>query len=166
MFLHAGLDLYADQVYLREKLLYSDNIIVVCDFNRQFIQERYADIYPLISGKIHLYHLGLDLSTFPYQPNHRPASKILAVGSLEKYKGYEYLLRAAFELSRRGVYFELEFVGDGKEAEFLKLLAKQLSISDRVRFTGWLRPAMSKLRWREQRYSFIPRMVWEMQFRQ
>jgi glycosyltransferase involved in cell wall biosynthesis len=141
MFLHAGVDLYADQVYLREKLLYSDNIIVVCDFNRQFIQELYSDIYPLISSKIHLYHLGLDLATFPYQPNHRPAGKILAVGSLEKYKGYEYLLHAAFELSRRGVYFELEFVGDGKEAEVLKTLAKQLLISDRVRFTGWLRPA-------------------------
>jgi len=140
MFLHAGLDLYADQVYLREKLLYADNIIVVCEFNRRFIERLYGDIYPLIKKKIHLYHLGLDLSAFPYRSGQRPTSKIVAVGALEKYKGYEYLLRAASELSQRGISYELEFVGDGKEAQSLKRLAKELSITERVRFTGWLQP--------------------------
>jgi len=140
MFLHAGVDLYADQVYLREKLIYADNIIVVCDFNRRFLQTEFADIYPIISEKIHLYHLGLDLSIFSYQPNHRPMSKILAVGALEKYKGYEFLLSAVQELRRRGIYCEVELVGDGKEAERLKRLAEQLSISENVQFTGWLSP--------------------------
>jgi len=133
-------DLYADQVYLREKLIYADNIIVVCDFNRRFLQTEFADIYPIISEKIHLYHLGLDLSTFSYQPNHRPMSKILGVGALEKYKGYEFLLSAVQELRRRGIYCEVQLVGDGKEAECLKRLAKQLSISENVQFTGWLPP--------------------------
>jgi colanic acid/amylovoran biosynthesis glycosyltransferase len=140
MFLHAGIDLYQDQVYLRQKLLYADNIIVVCDFNRRFIEQRYTDIYPLISDRIHEYHPGLDFSAFPYQPNGRPAQKILAVGVFAKYKGFEYLLRAAYELSRRGLNYELELIGDGKEASSLKALAKDLSISERVRFPGWLAP--------------------------
>ena len=47
MFLHAG-DLYQDQVYLREKLLYADNIFVVCDFNRQYISNYYKDVFNLL----------------------------------------------------------------------------------------------------------------------
>ena len=140
MFLHAGIDLYTDQVYLRQKLLYADNIIVVCDFNRRFIQDLYPDLYPLISHKIRTYNLGLDLSGFPYHPTGRPAQKILAVGALHKYKGFEYLLRAAQELTGRGIDYELELIGDGIEADSLKRLAKELLISERVRFTGWCRP--------------------------
>jgi glycosyltransferase involved in cell wall biosynthesis len=141
MFLHAGIDLYEDQVYLREKLLYADNIFVVCDFNRQFIRNLYADIYPSISEKIYEYHLGLDFAEFPYQPNGRPAHKLLAVGAFEKYKGFDYLLKAAAELSRRGIDYDLDLVGDGVEANSLKNLATQLSITDKVRFLGWLQPA-------------------------
>ena len=141
MFLHAGIDLYSDQVYLREKLLYADNIIVVCDFNRQFIRNRYPDIYPSISKNIYEYHLGLDFAEFPYQPDGRPKQRLLAVGYFAKYKGFDYLLKAAAELSRRGIDYELELVGDGKEANSLKNLAKELSITDKVRFLGWLRPA-------------------------
>jgi glycosyltransferase involved in cell wall biosynthesis len=141
MFLHAGIDLYQDQVYLREKLLYADNIFVVCDFNRQFIRNRYADIYPSISKKIYEYHLGLDFAEFPYQPNGRPPQKLLAVGAFEKYKGFDYLLKAAAELSRRGIEYDLDLVGDGVEANSLKNLARQLSITDKVRFLGWLKPA-------------------------
>jgi glycosyltransferase involved in cell wall biosynthesis len=141
MFLHAGIDLYQDQVYLRQKLLYADNIIVVCDFNRQFIRSRYADIYPTISKKIYKYHLGLDFAEFPYQPNGRPIHRLLAAGVFEKYKGFEYLLRAVSELSRRGIEYDLELIGDGKEANPLKNLARELLITDKVRFLGWLPPA-------------------------
>ena len=44
LFLHAGTDLYRDQVFLKQKLLYADNIFVECEFNRRFIQ----DLYPAI----------------------------------------------------------------------------------------------------------------------
>src|SRR5215813_12981611 len=56
MFLHAGMDLYEGQVYMRKKLLHADNIIVVCDFNRKFLQEHFNDIFPQISEKIQKYH--------------------------------------------------------------------------------------------------------------
>ena len=141
MFLHAGIDLYWDQVFLRQKLLYADNIFVVCDFNRQFVRRRYPDIYPAISENIHEYHLGLDLSAFPYRPHGRPSRRILGVGTFAKYKGYEFLLRATAELHRRGINCELELVGDGKEANSLKKLARELSISGKVHFPGWLKPA-------------------------
>jgi len=140
MFLHAGIDLYEDQVYLPEKLLYADNIIVVCDFNRRFLERLYPTVYPSIAGKIFEHHLGLDFEEFPYQPAGRQPRRILAVGTFAKYKGFEYLVRAVAELSRRGVDFELELVGDGKEGNALRALASELSISEKVRFPGWLHP--------------------------
>jgi glycosyltransferase involved in cell wall biosynthesis len=149
MFLHAGMDLYEGHVYMKEKLLYSDNLIVVCDFNRQFLREQYTEIFPLISPRIYKYHLGLDLETFPYQPDGRAHLKILAVGALEKYKGFDYLLRAGRHLSDRGVNYEIELIGDGPEENFLKRLADELNIREKVRFLGWLpfhdvRTAMSQ----------------------
>ncbi len=138
MFLHAGADLYDNQVYLREKLLHADNIIVVCDFNRQFIRKIYPDIFHLISEKIHLHHLGLDFGEFPYEPDGRPLQRIVAVGRFDRTKGFDYLLRAVRELMLRGADVELELVGDGDQADFLRQLAQDLGIADRVRFRGWL----------------------------
>jgi len=138
MFLHAGTDLYRDQVYLRQKLLYADNIIVVCEFNRRFIHDHYPDIFHLISDKIQLHHLGLDFAEFPYEPDGRPKWKILAVGALEKYKGFDYLLRAVHDLNCRGLGIEVELIGDGKDAGSLKALAYELRIPEMIKFRGWL----------------------------
>jgi glycosyltransferase involved in cell wall biosynthesis len=138
MFLHAGMDLYEGQVYLKEKLFYADNIFVVCDFNRQFLSEHYSDIFPQISPKIHKYHLGLDFAAFKYDLNRRSGRKILAVGSLDKYKGFDYLLQAGQILNSRGLDYEIDIVGDGKEKNSLKRLAAELQIENRVNFLGWL----------------------------
>lgn len=140
MFLHAGTDLYRKQVFLREKLLYADNIIVVCEFNRNFIRKLYPDIFDSLAGKIHLYHLGLDLSEFAYEPGDRSVRKVLGVGGLNKRKGFDYLLRAAHELKVRDIDIEVELIGDGPEKAVLEALGKQLGITDRVRFRGWLSP--------------------------
>jgi len=85
------------------------------------------------------YH-GVDLSEFRFQSHGRPRQKILAVGGLYEYKGFDYLIRAAHELSNRGIDYEIELVGDGTEADSLKALANKLQVSDRVRFLGWVRP--------------------------
>jgi colanic acid/amylovoran biosynthesis glycosyltransferase len=138
MFLHAGTDLYRKQVFLRQKLLYADNIIVVCEFNRTFIRERYPDIFHSIAEKVHLHHLGLDLDEFPYEPEGRQVKKVLGVGGLVKHKGFDYLLRAARELTSRGIDIEVELVGDGKERDSLEALARKLEITDRLKFRGWL----------------------------
>jgi colanic acid/amylovoran biosynthesis glycosyltransferase len=140
IFLHAGMDLYRDQVYLPEKLLYADNIIVVCDFNRKFIIERYPALYQSIVDKLHLHHLGLDFAEFPYQPDGKLPRKIVAVGRLEKQKGFDYLLHAAYELKQRGIDIEVELIGDGDEADALRALTRKLQLLGRVTFRGWLTP--------------------------
>jgi len=140
IFLHAGLDLYEKPVYMRQKLLDADQIITCSEFNRKFMHDHFSDIYQAVSNKIYVHHHGVDLSEFRFSSDSRPAQKILAIGGLYDYKGFDYLLRAGHELSLRGIDYEIELVGDGTEADSLKALAHQLQISDRVKFPGWVKP--------------------------
>ncbi len=137
MFLHAGADLYRNQVYLRQKLLYADNIIVVCEFNRGFLRGLYGSVFPAIAKKIHVYHPGVDLSHYSYVPEGRSRRRVVAVGTFDRVKGFDDLIRAVHLLGRRGREVELDLIGDGKEAKALRRLARRLRISDLVRFRGW-----------------------------
>lgn len=139
IWLHAGADLYETPVYMRQKLLYADQIVTCCAFNRTFLSEHYEDIFPAISGKINVCYHGVDFAEFPYQPDGHQPHRIIAVGRLSKEKGFSYLLRAAQRLISRGVNVEIEFVGDGEEGESLKSLANRLHIADSVHFRGWLK---------------------------
>ncbi len=140
IFLHAGTDLYRDQVFLRQKLLYADNILTCTEFNRQYLAEHFSDIFPRISDKLFVHLHGLDLSGIAFDPNGRPSGKVLAVGNFGKNKGFDFLLRAAGELKQWGITAEFELVGDGEEKDNLQALANALGISKNVKFPGWLRP--------------------------
>ena len=133
-----GIDLYRDQVYLQQKMLYADNIIVVCDYNQQFVAERYKEIYDRIAPKIRKYHLGLDFAELPYTPDNRRTQTVLAVGKFEAVKGFKYLLRAIHKLRLQGLNIELELIGYVELAGSLRELSKKLNIGDRVTFRGWL----------------------------
>jgi glycosyltransferase involved in cell wall biosynthesis len=138
LWLHAGTDLYRQQVFLRHKLVYADNIITCCEFNKRYMEERYPSLAATINAKTHVCYHGLDLATFPYRPDGRPPRRIIAVGRMARHKGFDYLMRAAQELQRRGTPIDLELVGDGEELAALKALAQGLGIADRVTFRGWL----------------------------
>jgi colanic acid/amylovoran biosynthesis glycosyltransferase len=149
IFLHAGMDLYRTPIYMRQKLLYAENIITCSEFNRRFIYDHFSDISPLISDKIYVHHHGLDFREFLYEPDDRPARKIIGVGRLERPKGFNYLLLAAHELSQRGIKIEVELIGDGKETDALRALADTLRITDNVRFRGWLTPDEARIAMRQ-----------------
>ena len=138
IWLHAGVDLYRTPVFMREKLLYADNIITCCEFNVGFMTKAFADIAPQFASKVHVCHHGLDIAAFPYRTGGRPDNRILAVGRLAKHKGFDYLVRAAHLLTGRGIDVNVEFVGEGDEQRNLAALAKRLGIAERVKFRGWL----------------------------
>jgi glycosyltransferase involved in cell wall biosynthesis len=138
IFLHASIDLYRDPLYLREKLLYADNILTCSDFNAQFIRDHFQDIYTSVKDKIYVHHHGLDFGELPYEIAGRSPQTIVAVGRLEKQKGFDYLLRAVHILRGRNVDPEVELIGEGGESAALKTLARELQITDKVRFRGWL----------------------------
>jgi glycosyltransferase involved in cell wall biosynthesis len=149
LFLHAGLDLYRQPVYMREKLLYADNIITCSEFNRRYINEKFSSIADTIAHKVFVHHHGIDLCEFSFESNNRQPRKIVAVGRLAKEKGYDLLISAVHQIQQRGEEVDLEIVGDGKELKNLQSLTNTLGIADRVHFRGWLRPDEARRAMRE-----------------
>jgi colanic acid/amylovoran biosynthesis glycosyltransferase len=138
IFLHAGMDLYRPSGYIKQKLIYTDNIITCSEFNWQFIQNNFPDIFSLLSKKLFVHHHGLDFSEFPFNQGCRVPRRVISVGRLEARKGFDYLLYAIHELSHRGMEIELELIGDGPQANSLTALAHKLQIEQQVKFRGWL----------------------------
>lgn len=138
---HAGIDLYYNRAFLREKLLDADNIFTVCNFNREHLRELYPDDWGLLAPKIRIHQPGLDLSRFAYRRGHRPPDKLITVGRLIRLKGLDYLLRAMRILCDRGMTLTLDVVGDGEERSSLQRLAADLRLSHAVQFRGWMAPS-------------------------
>jgi len=140
LILHAGTDLYRSRVLMREKLLAARNIVVVCEFNRNFLANTYSDLYPAIERRIHVHHLGLDLNELSFDTGDRLPGRVIAVGSHQTNKGFQHLIRAIRILKDKGVEVTLDLVGDGPLTESLRLLVHDLELADCVWFRGWLAP--------------------------
>lgn len=69
--------------------------------------------------------------------------RIVSVGRLERVKGHEYLIRAFAKLDAPD--WELSLVGDGSLLNYLKTLASNLGVSDRVIFHGHLKDFRKEL---------------------
>ena len=84
--------------------------------------------------------LGLDPDMLPAAPRSAPPGavtgelRVLAIGRLTYYKGFQYLLQAAAELPG----LQLRLVGSGEEERSLRKLAGELGLGSRVRFLGRL----------------------------
>jgi glycosyltransferase involved in cell wall biosynthesis len=140
MIVHARMDLYQHQVYLPQKMLYADNVFLVCEYNRGYIREKFPNEFPRLADRIQIHHLGLDFSDVSYRPDGRSSHRLLAVGRLERLKGYDRLLDAMALLARRGTRVTLDLLGGGEEESALKKLAATLGIADAVTFHGWVQP--------------------------
>lgn len=140
MFVHARMDLYRQPAFLAEKLLYADNVFVVCEYNRRYLEQHYAAIYPRIASRIQVHHLGLPLEEIPYEPGARPSARLIGVGNLEPLKGFAGTVHAVAALRERGIPAELELVGRGEQESELRRLAARLGIAGAVTFRGWLPP--------------------------
>lgn len=137
MLVHARMDLYRQPAFLAEKLCYADNVFTVCDYNRRYLRQRFAAIYPRIAPRLHVHHLGLDLEHLPFEVGGRPEQHLVTVGRLERLKGIHVLLDALLHLSRRGIRPTLDVVGGGEALAGLRARAERLGLADRVRFLGW-----------------------------
>ena len=91
-------------------------------------------------SKCQLVPLGLDPCRLPHPPSREPSTdpdkplRVLAIGRLTYYKGFEYLIQAAREFD--GV--EVHLVGRGDQETKLKALVHELNLENRVTFHGHL----------------------------
>jgi glycosyltransferase involved in cell wall biosynthesis len=134
-------DLGSDDL-LREICAAAEFVAAETDYSRALLRQRCPDS----AAKIHRVYNGMDLAAFPgsapterggySSPNMVP--RIISVGRLVAFKGFEDLINACAELVRRGSDFVCEIIGDGPLRETLQTHIDQLNLSSRVNLLGSL----------------------------
>ena len=134
-------DLGSDDL-LREICAAAEFVAAETDYSRNLLRQRCPDS----ATKIHRVYNGIDLKRFPMPRNvtARPAvvpyrpPRIVSVGRLVAFKGFDDLIDACAELARRRIEFVCDIIGDGPQRETLQAKIEQLDLSSRVNLLGSL----------------------------
>src|SRR5205814_1932373 len=134
-------DLGSDDL-LREICGAAKFVAAETDYSRDLLRQRCPDS----AAKIQRVYNGIDLQRFPASRNdrERPAvvpyhvPRIISVGRLVAFKGFDDLIDACAELARRQIDFVCDIIGDGPLRETLQAKIEQLSLSSRVNLLGSL----------------------------
>lgn len=108
----------------------ADRVVVLSEEWRDYFSENVCDL-----KKIIVVHNGVKVPDQPCSPCSR--QDVLFLGRLDANKSPDVLLRASREILSRFPETKIVFGGDG-EVEKNKVLAKELGISDRCEFHGWV----------------------------
>lgn len=133
-------DLGSDDL-LREICAAAEFVAAETDYSRDLLRHR----CPNSAAKIHRVYNGIDLERLPelrietarpavapYQP------RIVSVGRLVAFKGFDNLIDACAELARRRIDFVCDIIGDGPLRETLLAKIEQLDLASRVNLLGSL----------------------------
>ncbi|HKS04220.1 MAG TPA: glycosyltransferase family 4 protein, partial [Chthoniobacterales bacterium] len=126
----------------REICAAAEFVAAETDYSRDMLRQRCPDS----ATKIHRVYNGIDLERFAvstgtqarqtfvtlYQP------RIVSVGRLVAFKGFEDLIDACAQLSRRRIDFVCDIIGDGPLREALQTKIERLELSSRVNLLGSL----------------------------
>ena len=129
-------DLGSDDL-LREICAAAEFVAAETDYSRDLLRQR----CPNSAAKIHRVYNGIDLERFP-APQLLPMviayPRIVSVGRLVAFKGFDDLIDACAELARRRIDFVCDIIGDGPLRETLQAKIEQLDLSSRVNLLGSL----------------------------
>jgi glycosyltransferase involved in cell wall biosynthesis len=127
-------DLGSDDL-LREICAAAEFVAAETDYSRDLLRQR----CPNSAAKIHRVYNGIDLERFPASRSaNNPVPRIVSVGRLVPFKGFEDLIDACAELMRRRIDFVCDIIGDGPLRERLQAKIEQLDLSSRVNLLGSL----------------------------
>jgi glycosyltransferase involved in cell wall biosynthesis len=132
---------------LREICAAAEFVAAETDYSRDLLRQR----CPESAVKIHRVYNGMDLTRFPTPDEEapRPAGpsrtgiapypvRIISIGRLVAFKGFEYLIDACADLARQGLEFTCEIIGDGPLRGDLEARIGKLNLPDRVHLLGSL----------------------------
>src|SRR5437773_2620081 len=130
---------------LREICAAAAFVAAETDYSRELLCQRCPDS----AAKIYRVYNGIDLELFPNRLTSAPNTvpRIISVGRLVAFKGFDYLIDACAELARRGLDFTCEIIGDGPVRDDLQTKIDMLNLSPRVNLLGALshRAVLEKL---------------------
>src|SRR6266567_2378880 len=121
---------------LREICVAAAFVAAETDYSRGLLCQRCPDS----AAKIYRIYNGIDLERFPPLRLARinPAPVIISVGRLVAFKGFEQLIDACAELTRRGIDFTCQIIGDGPLRDDLQKKIDMLKLSSRINLLGSL----------------------------
>lgn len=94
----------------------------------------------LSEQRIHIVPNGVDVHKF--YPRKKRMKKsypvILTVSRLDAHKGHDYVLKALALLAEKGIDFTYLIAGRGEEERKLKMQARELGLSEKVKFLGFV----------------------------
>ncbi len=127
-------DIYVDQTMLCKKLKSASFIRSISEFNKKFLINQCGTA---IGSRIQMIHCGINLKNYRKIKNKRKGKfRILSIGSLQPYKGYEYLLMACVLLKRRNFKFTCEIIGGGELNSSLGKRILELGLENVVQLLG------------------------------
>jgi glycosyltransferase involved in cell wall biosynthesis len=128
-------DLGSDDL-LREICAAAEFVAAETDYSRDLLRQR----CPNSAAKIHRVYNGIDLERFPgpRSSNGDRIPRIVSVGRMVRFKGFDDLIDACAELARRRIDFVCDIIGDGPLRETLQAKIEQLDLSSRVNLLGSL----------------------------
>jgi glycosyltransferase involved in cell wall biosynthesis len=140
-------DLGSDDL-LREICAAAEFVAAETDYSRQLLRERCPDS----AAKIQRVYNGIDLERFPtpyyeaVQSRHGEQAvvapyclpRMISVGRLVAFKGFDHLIDSCAELARRGFDFACDIIGDGPLRETLQARINGFDLSSRITLLGSL----------------------------
>jgi len=131
---------------LREICAAAEFVAAETDYSRELLCQRCPDS----AAKIYRVYNGIDLEHFPtpVSATINPVPRIISVGRLVAFKGFEYLIDACAELARRGFDFVCDIIGDGPLRDTLQAKIDISNPLPRINLLGSLsqRAVFEKLR--------------------
>jgi glycosyltransferase involved in cell wall biosynthesis len=131
-------DVFVNRSMLPEKLVLARKVVTCTEYARRVLLRRYRRLDP---AEVVCVRHGVDLEAWRPSPPPAPGPfRVLAVGRLERKKGFDVLLRAAAlarrELEAKGVELAVAILGDGPERRRLASLASSLGLEGALVMPG------------------------------
>ena len=132
-------DLYCHRAMLGQKSRRARVVVCISRFNRDLLQA----VAPPPRAAVAVVHCGVECAAYGALAAARRTEaadggplRLLAVGSLQPYKGHRHLLAACAELRRHGVALECRIVGGGELRPALERQIAGLGLAPQVRLDG------------------------------
>ena len=128
-------DIFVDRSMIDLKLRDAVFIAAISEYNREFLAQHLGG---WVREKTHIVHCGIQPGLYAGSKGIKDKSRldIVSIGSLQPYKGMQYLIKACALLQARGVPFYCRIVGSGEERLMLEELIVQNDLSQCVELLG------------------------------
>jgi colanic acid/amylovoran biosynthesis glycosyltransferase len=128
-------DIFVDRSMIDLKLRDAVFVAAISEYNREFLVRHLGE---WVREKTHIVHCGIqpELYTGLARIKNNSRFDIVSIGSLQPYKGMQYLILACVLLRARGIPFYCRIIGDGVERPMLEELIAQNNLSQSVDLLG------------------------------